>query len=445
MMKVPETRYAKAADGVSLAYHAFGDGPNDLLWLDGSRGNLEVMWEQPLVSGFFTKLAERCRVIRFDMRGTGLSDRGETGPILEAQIADAATVCDVVGSQLTTVVGHGWGCAAAALFATTYPRRTTGLALAAAQAKNRWTPDYPWGFGEEDWERAATVMRTGWGTEAYAAFVVSVSAPSLVRDREYLRWEAKMERHWLGPRAAEEIDRQFYDSDVTEVLRSVRVPCLVIARGWENPEEDEYVAGLVPEARLVRLPGIDWVMWAGDQEPVIETLWDFIGADHAVASPTTSLQTVLFTDIVGSTERAIALGDRGWHEQLERHHAIVRARLARYAGREVDTAGDGFFAIFDGPARAIRCAMDIVDAVRPIDLEVRAGIHTGEVELAGDTVRGIAVHIGARVSSLAGASEVLVSSTVKDLVAGSGLAFEDAGDHELKGVPDPWHLFRVAT
>ena len=178
---------------------------------------------------------------------------------------------------------------------------------------------------------------------------------------------------------------------------------------------------------------------------MIETLWGFIGAYHAVASPTTSLQTVLFTDIVGSTERAIALGDREWHEQLERHHAIVRARLARYAGREVDTAGDGFFAIFDGPARAIRCAMDIVDAVRPIDLEVRAGIHTGEVELAGDTVRGIAVHIGARVSSLAGPSEVLVSSTVKDLVAGSGLAFEDAGDHELKGVPDPWHLFRVAT
>jgi class 3 adenylate cyclase len=444
-MDVPETRYAKTPDGVNLAYQVIGDGPVDLLWLDGARGNLEVMWEQPLVSGFFTKLARRCRVIRFDKRGTGLSDRGERPPILEAEVQDARVVCDVVGSQLTTVAGHGWGCATAAMFATTFPRRATGLILAASQARNRWAPEYPWGFSEEVFDRSLAMIASGWGTEAYAALELTYNAPSKVGDRDYVRWVAKAQRHWAGPRTAVALEQQFYDSDVTDVLRSVRVPTLVIARGWEQPEEDDYVAALVPDARLVRLPGEDWMMWVGDQDSVIEAIHGFLRAEPLVDGSERVLATLLFTDIVGSTQRASSMGDRAFHELLERHHATVRATLDRYHGHEVDTAGDGFFATFDGPAQAIRCASAIAEAVRPLGIEIRAGVHTGEIELANEGVRGIAVHIGARIGALAGPSEVLASSTVKDLVAGSGLAFEDAGEHELKGVPDRWRLYRVVS
>jgi class 3 adenylate cyclase len=416
----------------------------DLLWLDGARGNVEVMWEHPLVSGFFSRLAERCRVIRFDMRGTGLSDRGERPPILEAQIEDARVVLDAVGSQLTAIAGHGWGCASAALFATTFPRRTSHLVLAAGQSRNRWAPDYPWGFTEDALERAIALQATGWGTEAYAAMEAAHHSPSLVQDRDYVRWLARVQRHWVGPAAAIALERQFDDSDVTDVLRAVRVPTLVIAREWDDGEEDEYVAGLIPDAQLVRLPGQDWMMWVGDQSSVIEAIWGFVGAERTTTPPTTALRTLLFTDIVGSTERAAGMGDRAWRELLDRHHDAIRGSLLTHGGREIDTAGDGFFATFDGPAKAIRCAGDAIGLVTALGLQIRVGIHTGEVEITGDEVRGIAVHIGARVMASAGPSEILVSQTVRDLVAGSGLVFEDAGEHELKGVPDRWRLYRVA-
>ncbi len=444
-MEIPETRYAKTVDGVHIAYQVLGDGPVDCLWLDGARGNLEVMWEQPLVADFFTKLATRCRVIRLDMRGTGLSDRGERPPNLETQMEDARTVLDVAGSQRTAIVGHGWGCAAAGLFASTFPRRTTALILASGQARNRWAPDYPWGFTEEVWTHSLQMIESGWGTEGYAAMVLSLSAPSLLGDREYIRWEAKMQRHWVGPTAATVLEQQFWDSDVHDVLRSLQVPTLVLAREWEGPEEDDYVAGLIPNARLVRLPGQDWMMWVGDQDAVVTAIHGFLEAEPPRRESDTVLATVLFTDIVGSTQKAAELGDRAWRELLERHHSVVRAVLARFRGNEVDTAGDGFLATFDGPARAIRCAQEIRSALIPLGLEVRVGLHTGECETIDGKVGGIAVHIGARIGALAGPSDVLVSSTVKDITAGSGLVFEDAGEHELKGVPDRWHLYRVVS
>jgi class 3 adenylate cyclase len=442
-VEAPETRYAKADDGVHIAYQVVGDGPVDLLWLDGARGNLEVTWEQPLVSGFFTKLASRSRVIRFDLRGTGLSDRGERPPNLETQVEDARAVLDVLGSRRTVIVGHGWGCSAASLFATTLPDRTKALILLSASARTRMAPDYPWGFSEEDFERSLRLTGSAWGTEQDAAMEVSFAAPSLVDDRDYVRWVAKVKRHWVGPTAAVFLERQYFESDIREVLRSVRVPTLVVAREWENPEEDEYVSDLVPDARLVRLPGRDWTVWVGDQDAIVAAIHRFLALEQPWREAGSVLLTVLFTDIVGSTERQATLGDREWKELLERHHALVRATLSRWRGIENDTAGDGFFATFDGPARAIRCALEIVTHVRDLGLEVRAGLHCGECELFDGKVAGIAVTTGSRISSLAAPSQVLISQTVKDLVAGSGFAFEDAGEYELKGVPERWRLYRV--
>jgi len=442
---IPETRYAKAPDGVHIAYQVVGDGPVDLIWMDGARGNLEVMWEQPLVSSFFTKLASAFRVIRLDLRGTGLSDRGERPPNLETQMDDARAVLDAVGSYRTAVVGHGWGAAAASMFAGTNPSRTIALVLAAAQARNAWAPHYPWGFRQETFDRSLQILESGWGTEAFAAMVVSYAAPSLVGDREYLRWEAKMERHWVGPIAAAHLEKQFNESDVHEVLRTLQVPTLVVAREWDNPEEDGYVAGLIPDSRVVRLPGRDWLMWVGDQDSVVDAIRDFLEVAPTPHVTDRVLATVLFTDIIGSTQKAAELGDRPWAELLERHHAAVRMVLQRHRGVEVDTAGDGFFATFDGPARAIRCAREIVEALHPLGLSVRTGLHTGEVEQVDGKVAGIAVNIGSRISALAGPSEVLVSQTAKDLVAGSGLTFEDAGEHELKGIPGAWRVYRLLS
>jgi class 3 adenylate cyclase len=442
---IPVTQYAKAPDGVSIAYQVIGDGLADLLWLDGARGNLEVMWEQPLVSSFFTKLATVCRVIRLDLRGTGLSDRGERPPNLETQMDDAKTVLDAVGSYRTAVVGHGWGCASASLFASTYPTRTTALVMAATQARNAWAPDYPWGFQLEEFERSIEMIESGWGTERHSAWDISYSAPSMLGDRDYIRWGAKMQRHWVGPKAAAALEWQYFDSDVHEVLRSVQVPTLVIAREWEGAEEDEYVAGLVPNSKLVRLPGLDWTMWVGDQDSVVAAIRDFLAIEPPRPMTDTVLATVLFTDIVGSTEKAAELGDRAWADLVTRHHAVVRAQLEHHRGVEVDTAGDGFLATFDGPARAIRCARSIVEDVRPLGIEVRAGLHTGECETVDGKVGGIAVSTGARVVAAAGPSEVLVSQTVKDLVAGSGLSFEDRGEYELKGVPGAWHLYAAVA
>ena len=442
-VSTPETKYAKASDGVSLAYQVVGEGPIDLLWLDGMRGNLEVMWEQRLYSSFFTKLSAGCRVIRFDMRGTGLSDRGIPPPDLETHMEDACCVLDFVGSQRTVIVGHAWGTEAAGLFASTFPLRTVALVLVAASARNRWAPDYPWGFSEEVLDRSLLLVESSWGTDGCAAREVAFAAPSMLNDRDYIRWVGKVQRHWIGPSGAAALERQFFESDVREALRSVQVPTLVVAREWDDPEEDAYVAELIPQARLVRLPGREWIIWVGDQDSVITAIQQLLAAKHPTIAHDRVLATVLFTDIVGSTEAASRLGDAEWKKLLAAHDDCARAEIERFRGRYVHTTGDGLLATFDGPARAVRCAQAIGEAVGRLGLQIRAGCHTGEIELADDDIQGLSVHVGARVVALAAPSEVLVSSTLKDLVAGSGLTFEDAGEHELKGVPDRWHLYRA--
>jgi len=265
----------------------------------------------------------------------------------------------------------------------------------------------------------------------------------MVGDRAYVRWVAKMQRHFVGPSAAIAFEQQAYDTDVTDVLRLVRVPTLVVAREWDNPEEDDYVAGLVPGAQLVRLAGRDWTAWVGDQDALIDSIHGFLDAPAPAATHDSILATVLFTDIVGSTEQQARLGDRGWKHLVEQHHLTVRAALSAWRGVENDTAGDGFYTTFDGPARAICCVQQIRDHVRDLGIEIRAGVHTGECELIDGKHGGIAVTTGARISALATSSQILVSQTVKDLVAGSGFTFEPAGEHNLRGVPDRWRLYAV--
>jgi class 3 adenylate cyclase len=439
---VPETRYATAEDGVQLAYQVFGDGPFDQAWIHGFMGGLEVVWEYPPFVALQTRLASLSRVIRHDMRATGLSDRATSLPDLETQVRDARVVLDAAGSHSTVLVGVGGGGHVVSLFAVTYPRRTRALVLFSTVGRETRTDDYPWGRSEEEVSRELRQIASGWGTQAYAAANVAENQPSNPLDREAIAWYAKMLRHWVTPGAALELCRRQYEFDARDILRSVRVPTLVLARHWDDPEQDEYVASLIPEARLVRLPGDEGASMAGDQESLVAAIREFVGA----RSPTMTdsvLKTVLFTDIVGSTERQAVLGDQSWKLLLERHHQFVRDMLRHHGGEEIDTAGDGFYATFDSPARAIRCALSIVKRASQLSLVLRAGLHAGEAVPIDRKVGGIAVTIGSRVAGLAGPSEVLVSQTVRDLVVGSTIAFEDAGEHELKGVPGRWHLYRV--
>jgi class 3 adenylate cyclase/alpha-beta hydrolase superfamily lysophospholipase len=445
---VPETRYARTPGGLSIAYWVVGDGPTDLLWLTGFMGNLEVMWEQPLVASFFSRLAASgYRVIYHDHRATGLSDRTTSLPDLETQVDDIRTVLDAATSWSTVVAGNGWGIAPAALFASTFPDRVRSLVLHAASGRMARAPDYPWGIDEDEYLRDFRMAEEAWGTKAYAAYVLSSVAPSMVNDRAFVDWYAKMMRHWATPSSAAALTRQYYELDVRSVLPTIRVPTLVLSRHWKDPEEDDYVAGLISGAKHLRLPGGDWMPFTGDQDAVIDAIRTFLGPEpvRSTDERSTLLQAILFTDIVDSTELISRLGDRAWKDLLERHHALVRQQLARFRGVEVDTAGDGFYANFDGPARAVRCAVAIATEVTSLDIRIRAGVHAGECEVIDGKCGGLAVSLGARVASMAGPGEVLVSQTVKDLVAGSGLTFEDAGEHELKGVPDRWRLYRLVT
>jgi len=336
------------------------------------------------------------------------------------------------------------------VFAATYPERTTALILFGTTCCGLRKPDYPWAWTNEQWEAYARDIEEGWGDPAYVeTFVRRWLEPTLVLDEATLKTFTTYFRVAASPGAVAAMDRMERDTDVRHVLSSVQVPTLVMHRMGDQMypvEEGRYIAERIPGARFIELEGLEHLPWGGDSGAVVHEIERFLASIRTEeAEFDRVLATVLFTDIVGSTGQAAAAGDRAWHELLERHHATVRAMLVRYHGREVDTAGDGFFATFDGPARAIRCARAIVEAVRVLGIEVRAGLHTGEVKSIGDHVRGIAVHIGARVGESAGASEVLVSHTVKDLVAGSGLVFEDAGEHELKGIPDRWQLYRVVS
>jgi len=445
---LPETRYAKTADGVHVAYQVLGDGPTDLVYVPGYVSHLEFAWQYPALARYYRRLATFSRLILIDRRGTGMSDRvpDQELPTLEVRMDDVTAVLDEVGSERAALFGEFDGGAMCTLFAATHPHRTGALILAAAEVKGSWAPDYPFGWTDDVWEEWFEDIDKHWGTEARVRRREAAWVPSL-SDARSVRWYATLQRLAASPGAALSLERMARDLDMRHVLSVIHVPALVLARREDELftlGEARFIAERIPGAQLAEVPGKGFLPWAGDQDALLDEVERFLASVRdEEAEFDRVLATVLFTDIVGSTERAAELGDRGWKRVLERHHATVRAMLSRYRGTEVDTAGDGFFATFDGPARGVKCAQAILEAVRPLSIEVRAGLHTGEVETIAGKVGGLAVVIGARVGALAGPSELLTSHTVKDLTAGSGLTFEDAGEHELKGVPDRWRLYRV--
>ena len=444
----PETRYAKSGD-VSIAYQVVGEGPFDVVFVPGWISNVEYGWEEPSLAHFYERLASFSRLILFDKRGTGLSDRVKDVPTLETRMDDVRAVMDAAGSERAAIMGVSEGGPMSALFAATYPERTFAVVLYGSPSRYVWAPDYPWGAKREEYRRALEETERRWGTPDYADELLQWLAPSVADDEEFKHWFRTWLRLSASPGAACDLDRMNMEIDVRHVLSAIRVPALVLNRAEDRADRARHLAGQIPGARYVELPGRDHAPWVGDADALVDAVQDFVRGvwEDRVweeAEPERVLATVLFTDIVGSSEKAASLGDRAWRDLLERHHELVRRQLVRFRGREVDTAGDGFFASFDGPARAIRCACAIVEAMPDLGLDVRAGLHTGECELVDGKVAGIAVHTGARVASHAEPDEVLVSSTVKDLVAGSGIQFRERGVAELKGIPGEWRLFAVA-
>jgi len=448
-MEQPETRYTRSGD-VNIAYQVTGDGPFDLVHVPAFTSHVELAWQVPELAKFLQRLGSFCRLIRLDKRGTGMSDRVSGAPTLETRMDDVRAVMDAAGSQRAALLGASEGGAMSVLFAATYPERTWALVLAGAYARELWAPDYPWGTPEEEYRRQIDESERAWGTSEHAARVARALAPS--SDEENQKAFATFVRQSASPGAVAALSRMNMEIDVRHVLPAVRVPTLVLNREHEditNVGASRHLAEHIPGARHVVVPGVDHATFAGDTEPVLREIERFLTETWEEraweeAEPDRVLATVLFTDIAGSTARAVELGDARWRELLGAHHVLIRRQLARYRGKELDTAGDGFFASFDGPARGIRCACAIRDAVRELGLDVRAGLHTGECELMdGGKVGGIAVHIGARVAVEAAPGEVMVSSTVKDLVAGSGIEFEDRGERQLKGISDAWRLFEV--
>ncbi len=442
-MNVPESRYAKSGD-VHIAYQVAGDGPLDLVYVPGWVSHVEEAWEEPNYRRMLERLASFSRLIVFDKRGTGLSDPVplEHLPTLETRMDDVRAVMDAVGSERAALLGHSEGGLMSMLFAATYPERTTALVTIGAYAKRIWSEDYPWAPTPEERQATYEEVERSWGTEVDLSYY----APSMTGDKAFEKAMARYFRRCASPQAAVALLRMNTACDIRDVLPAIHMPTLVLNRVDDrdvNVGEARYIAARISGAKLVELPGGDHTVWVGDVDGILDEVQEFLTGVRPGPDVDRVLATVLFTDIVGSTERAAELGDRAWSDLVERHHAAIRRELERFRGREVDTAGDGFLATFDGPARAIRCALAAGEAVRDLGIEIRAGLHTGEVELVGDAVRGLAVHVGARVAGLAGPGEVLVSRTVKDLVSGSGIAFDDRGVHDLKGVPEPWRLFAV--
>jgi class 3 adenylate cyclase len=435
---------------VSVAYQVLGEGRFDLVFVPGAVSHLELAWQVPGIAAFNRRLASFCRLILFDKRGTGMSDRVSGSPTLETRMDDVRAVMDAVGSQRAALLGVSEGGSMSALFAATYPERVWALILCSAYARERWAPDYPWGIGDADYDREAAEEERDWGTQAHALMIAQALAPSA--DEENHIALATLIRQAASPGAAAALTRMNRDIDVRDVLPSIHVPTLVLNRAEEDSfyvQASRHLASHIPGALHVEVPGIDHASFAGATAPLLDEVerfltdaWQERGAEEATG-PERILTTILFTDIVGSTAIASKIGDAGWRELLNQHHTIVRRLLARFRGVEVDTAGDGFFASFDGPARAVRCACAISDAVHDLGLEVRAGLHTGECERLDGKMAGIAVHIGARVAAQADSGEVLVSGTVRDLVVGSGLQFNEHGAAELKGVPGQWRLYAV--
>ena len=445
---IPETLYAKTSDDVWIAYQIEGGGVTDLILVNSWVSHLEVYREQPRFADMLGRFAKASRVTTFDKRGTGLSDRISRVPDLEARMDDIRAVMDAAGSRRAVLFGWGDGAALAALFAATYPDRAAGLILSGGNARMAWAPDYPWGLTEDRWHEEHARIPEIWGSEGRArewAEMSLVLEPGDPDDPELLRWAAKWARYSAAPGGMLAVDEMWFQTDVRDILPAIQVPTVVIQPEGARADEAAWVSAQIPGAQLLSLPGSRLVAWMGDLDELHEAVHAFLTSiedEQAVFDRV--LATVMFTDIVDSTSQSAAMGDLAWRKVQEGHDQVVRAQLSRHRGREIRTMGDGFLATFDGPGRALRCAWAIAAAVRSLGIEIRAGLHTGEIELHGDDVGGIAVAVGARVGALAAPSEILVSSTVKDLVVGSGIVFEDRGAHELKGVPDEWHLYAVA-
>jgi pimeloyl-ACP methyl ester carboxylesterase len=439
----PETRYAKSGD-VNIAYQVLGEGPRDLVYVPGWVTNLEVAWEHPGLARYYRRLASFSRLILFDKRGTGLSDRVPIDrlPTLEQRMDDVRAVMDEVGSERAAVMGHSEGGNMSILFTATYPERVEALVTYGIYVKRIWSPDYPWAPTPEEREKWLDLVGREWG----GVVDLSTLAPTVADDPTFVRWWSRYLRMSASPQAAVALGRMNTEIDVRAVLPAIRVPTLVLHREGDrdvNAEEARYIATRIPGAKLVVFPGDDHLPWTPGMDDVLDEVEAFLTGERPRVEPDRVLATVLFTDIVDSTAWAGRLGDAAWRARLEEHQRMVRRELDLHRGHEVKTTGDGFLATFDGPARAIRCARGIRDAAGTLGLAVRAGVHSGECEMMGKDVGGIAVHIAARVLDEAAPGEVMVSRTVKDLVAGSGLAFEDRGERELKGLGG-WRLFAVA-
>jgi class 3 adenylate cyclase len=431
---VPKTQYAKSGD-VRIAYQVVGEGPFDLVFVPGFISNLDVAWEEPQRARVWTRLASFARLIMFDKRGTGLSDRTVGVPTLEERMDDVRAVMDAVGSQRAALFGISEGGAMSVLFAATYPERTRALVLYGTYGHFR-----SWVLPPDRIEAALDRMEKNWGTgESLHLF-----APSVASDETFkLSW-ARFERLGASPSAVVALMRMNSEIDIRPILPSIRVPTFIIHRQGDvrvNVEAGRFMARQIPNAKYLEVPGSDHTLWTGETERILDEVEEFLTGSRSAIESDRVLATVLFTDIVNSTKRAETIGDRAWHDVLDRHNALVRREISRHRGHEVRTMGDGFLATFDGPARSIRCALAINEGVEALGLQVRAGLHTGEVEMADDDLSGIAVHIASRVATMAKPGQVLVSNTVRDLVAGSNIRFHDEGSHSLKGLTESVRLF----
>jgi class 3 adenylate cyclase len=445
---IPETRYAKTDDGAHIAFQVLGDGPPDVVFMAEGASHLELAWESPAYDRVFRRVGSFSRLILFDTRGSGLSDPLGLSeqPSLEGQAKDMLAVLDAAGVEQAAVVANGTSGLLAIFFAASYPNRTSSLVLDGCYARLARASDYPWGVPKEILEQEAVAGHEG-GPGAVEHGLIYV-APSAINDPAFVAQWQRRSRSTLSPAGVIKMAEMFVFSDVRPVLTAVQAPTLVLCRRGDRfagKPHAVYLTEHISGAEFVEVPGEDNLIYAGDSDADLDEIEEFLtGVRHAPGTNRV-LATVLFTDVVGSTEHAVELGDRKWRDLLDAHDRSIRRQLERFGGREVNTAGDGFLATFDGPGRAIQCGCAMRDAVRTLGIEIRAGLHTGEIEVRGDDVAGVAVHIGARVAQLAGAAEVVVSSTVKDLVAGSGIEFDDRGEHELKGAPGAWRLFSVVS
>lgn len=435
----PETRYARSGE-VNIAWQAVGDAPVDLLFVPGWVSHVEYAWEEPAISPFLERLTRFSRLILMDRRGTGLSDPVERLPTLEERMDDVRAVMNAAGSKQAFLFGVSEGGPMCCLFAATWPERSAGLVLCNTFATNLRCDDHPWAVPESEWSDLEDLVSETWGTGVTSRLF----APSRADDPAFVRSWARFERFAVSPGGMRKIIAMARDTDVRHVLPSIRVPTLVIHREGDRVtriEGGRYLARHITGARLVEVPGNDHFPFLGNTDLLLAEIEHFVTGERSATQPDRVLATVLFADIADSTRLLAELGDRAWRDLLARFYGLIRHNLGRHRGREIDTTGDGLFASFDGPGRAVRCGLAIRDAVAPLGLAVRVGVHTGECEVLGDKVSGIAVHTGARVCAAAAAGEVLVTSTVKDLVAGSGLVFVDRGSHALRGIPDRWQLY----